>query len=89
MDLIEKADLLRRPERIEDFILACRADYQGRKGLEKRPYPQGDLLRKALTAVLAIRARDLPTEGLDGIQVGERLRSARVEAIAGISDPAG
>jgi tRNA nucleotidyltransferase (CCA-adding enzyme) len=89
MDLIEKADLLRRPDRAEEFILACRADFQGRKGREERPYPQGERLRNALNAALAIRARDIATEGLDGIQIGEKLRNARVEAIAGIEDPAG
>jgi len=89
MDLIEKADLLRQPDRAEEFILACRADFQGRKGREERPYPPGERLRNALNAALAIRARDIATEGLDGIQIGEKLRSARVEAIAGIEDPAG
>jgi tRNA nucleotidyltransferase (CCA-adding enzyme) len=89
MELIEKADLLRRPDRVEDFILSCKADFQGRKGLEDRPYPQGERLRKALKAALAIRARDIGTEGLDGIQIGEMLRSTRIDAIAGIEDPAG
>jgi len=89
MELIEKADLLRRPDQAEDFILACQADYQGRKGLEDRPYPQGERLRKALKIALAIRARDIAIEGLDGLQIGEKLRSARIGAIAGSEDPAG
>jgi tRNA nucleotidyltransferase (CCA-adding enzyme) len=89
MELIEKADLMRRPEQAGDFILSCQADYQGRKGLEDRPYPQGERLRNALKAALAIRAKDISTEGLDGIQIGEKLRNARIEAIAGSEDPAG
>jgi tRNA nucleotidyltransferase (CCA-adding enzyme) len=89
MELIEQADLLRRPELAEDFILACRADYQGRKGREDRPYPQGERLRNALKIALAIRARDIATEGLDGVQIGQKLRRARIEAIAGSEDPAG
>ena len=89
MKLIEDADLLRRPDRVKDFVRACEADYRGRKGLEDRPYPQADRLQAALKAVLAIRARDIQTEGLDGIQIGEKLRQARVEAIAGAADPAG
>lgn len=86
--LIEEADLLRRPERVKDFVLACQADYQGRKGLEQRPYPQAEYLSTALAAALTVRARDLDTEGLSGIQIGERLRKARIEAIAGIAGPA-
>lgn len=88
MKLIEDADLLRRPERVEGFVIACEADYRGRKGMTERSYPQGDRLRKALQAVLTIRARDLETGGLDGKQVGELLRQARIDAIAGIGDPA-
>ena len=89
MKLIEDADLLRRPDRVQDFVRACEADYRGRKGLDDRPYPQGDRLQAALRAVLAIRARDIGTEGLDGIEIGEKLRKARIEAIAGAADPAG
>lgn len=83
MELIERADLLRRPERLDDFVLACQADYQGREGREEKPYPQGDRLRRSLKSVLAVNARDIDTEGLDGVQIGERLRSARIGAIAG------
>jgi len=89
MKLIEDADLLRRPERVQDFVRACEADFRGREGLEDRPYPQGDRLQAALQAVLAIRARDIGTAGLDGVQIGEKLRKARIKAIAGIADPAG
>jgi tRNA nucleotidyltransferase (CCA-adding enzyme) len=89
MKLIEDADLLRRPERVQDFVRACEADFRGRKGLEDRPYPQGDRLQAALKAVLAIRARDIGTKDLDGVQIGEKLRKARIKAIAGAADPAG
>jgi tRNA nucleotidyltransferase (CCA-adding enzyme) len=89
MKLIEDADLLRRPDRVQDFVRACEADYRGRKGLDDRPYPQGDRLQAALRAVLAIRAKDIGTEGLDGIEIGEKLRKARIAAIAGAADPAG
>ncbi|MBT8046906.1 MAG: multifunctional CCA addition/repair protein [Xanthomonadales bacterium] len=88
LKLIEDADLLRRPERAGDFILACKADYQGRKGLEQRPYPQQEVLLAALHAALGVRGRDIRTEGLSGVQIGAELRKARIEAIAGIEGPA-
>jgi tRNA nucleotidyltransferase (CCA-adding enzyme) len=89
MKLIEEADLLRRPELVQDFVRACEADYRGRLGLEDRPYPQGERLQTALKAALAIRARDIGTEGLDGVQIGAKLRKARIKAIAGSASPAG
>jgi tRNA nucleotidyltransferase (CCA-adding enzyme) len=92
MRLIEDADLLRRPECLQGLLEACAADYRGREGREDRPYPQAGLLREALEAARMIQARDLEIEGLDGPAVGERLREARIEAIArvraGSGDPA-
>ncbi len=86
MKLMEAADLIRRPEEFEDFACACKADYLGRKGLEHRPYPQAERMRAALDAALSVRARDLATAGLDGAEVGRKLREARIRAIAGIAD---
>jgi tRNA nucleotidyltransferase (CCA-adding enzyme) len=88
MKLIEEADLLRRPAQTEYFLLACEADYRGRKGLQDRPYPQADLLRTALEAARAVRAADVPTSGLEGRQIGEKIREARVAAISDALSPA-
>ena len=88
LKLIEDADLLRRPERTDDFLLACEADYRGRKGLEDRPYPQAGRLRTALEAALAVRASAIATTGLEGKQIGEKIRKARLEAISDALDPA-
>ncbi len=89
MRLLEDADLLRRPEGLLDFSRACEADYRGRGGFEDRPYPQAAILAAALEAALSVRARDIDTEGLQGSQIGRRLREARIEAIAGSAGPAG
>lgn len=88
MRLLEDADALRRPGSLPQFLQACEADYRGRKGRENKKYPQADYLVKAQQAALAIQARDLDIQGLDGRQVGEKLRQARIQAIAGIEDPA-
>lgn len=94
MRLVEDADLLRRPDRLDDFLDACAADFRGRKGLEGRPYPQAGRVRAALEAAQAVQARDLDIEGLSGEQIGARLREARIAAIAAAikddsADPAG
>jgi len=80
--LLERLDAFRQPELLPDFIAACEADYRGRKGLEDRPYPQGDYLQRAYREAAGIRARDLDLKGLSGPQVGKRLAQARAEAIA-------
>jgi tRNA nucleotidyltransferase (CCA-adding enzyme) len=83
--LLEEADLLRRPEQFEPFVRACEADYRGRKGFEERPYPQARLLRAVLDAALQVRAVNLDIQGLEGPEIGEKLRRARIAAIAGIN----
>ena len=89
LKLLEEGDFLRRPDELEPFLHACEADYRGRAGRQDRPYPQAQRLQAALEAALAVRARDLDTEGLDGPAIGARLRSARIDAIAGTAGPAG
>ncbi len=92
--LIEEADFLRRPDQVEPFLQACEADYRGRKDFGERPYPQAKELETALQAARSIKVGQLDTEGLDGREIGSKLREARVEAIAtrlataGVADPA-
>lgn len=83
--LLEKLDVFRQPELLPGFVMACEADYRGRKGLQDRPYPQGKYLQRAYQASAHIRARDLDLKGISGPEVGERLRKARIEAIADLT----
>ena len=80
VDTFEAMDAFRKPQRIEQFVLACEADYRGRTGHEMRPYPQGEKFRNAFAA-----ARDIDTAalaaGASGPQVGARIREARIGAV--------
>ena len=83
--LIEAVDALRRPQRFEDFLLACEADARGRLGLEARPYPQADTLRAALAAARAVRSEDVTGRphgrAIEGRALGIRLREQRIQTI--------
>ncbi len=79
--LLQRLDVMRRPDRVEEFIQACECDSRGRLGLEDRPYPQADFLREAMTRVRAIRAASLSPD-IQGAEIGEALVAARIEAIA-------
>nr|WP_269465495.1 multifunctional CCA addition/repair protein [Steroidobacter denitrificans] len=81
LDLLENTDAFRRPARFEQFLLASEADARGRKGLEKRSYPQADYLRRAREAAAAIVLDAGAREGLKGPQIARRLRRARLEAL--------
>jgi tRNA nucleotidyltransferase (CCA-adding enzyme) len=87
MRLLENLDVFRNQDLLPDFLLACEADYRGRKGLQDRPYPQGAYLQKACLAANAILARDLDLQNVSGPAVGELLRQTRIEAISEVARP--
>jgi tRNA nucleotidyltransferase (CCA-adding enzyme) len=78
---LEALDALRRPQRFEDFLLACEADMRGRGGRENEPYPQAGLLRTALNAARSVTTEGLDVENMSGNAIAEVLRQRRVEAI--------
>lgn len=82
MELLERCDALRRPERVARIALACEADKRGRGGAQDTDYPQGPELVRLHAAACAVSARDLPhRQHLDGPKLGEAIRRARVAAI--------
>lgn len=81
VNLIEQLDGLRQPETFEEALIASEADARGRPGYEEMAYPQGDRLRMALQLMQSIKAADLLASGLQGPQLGEALKAARIEAI--------
>ncbi len=81
LKLLEGVDALRRPERFEQFLLACEADARGRKGMQSREYPQATYLRSALAAASAVDAGGLDLDKLSGEAIRDKLRDARIDAI--------
>ena len=81
LELLQRCDGFRRPERIAQMALACECDNRGRLGFEDSDYPQRATLLRLHAAALAINARDLAAEGLSGPAVGEALKRARINAI--------
>ncbi|WP_180023290.1 multifunctional CCA addition/repair protein [Acinetobacter sp. YH1901134] len=78
--LLQRMDVLRRPERVEAFVQACECDSRGRLGLEDRAYPQAKYVLDAMQVVRNIKASDLPSD-VKGPDIGEMLIQKRIEAI--------
>lgn len=81
LELLENLDAFRRPERLQQFVLACEADMRGRKGLEAQPYPQGEYLQRARAIAAAIKPDPVAIQGMSGEQIAEHLRRARIRAL--------
>ena len=80
-DLIARCDGFRQPLRIAELALVCEADKRGRLGLQESAYPQAERLLAAHRAAAAVDASQLDLTGLEGPQIGETLRRARIAAI--------
>ena len=83
--LLSGLDAFRRPERLEQFLLVCEADYRGRQGFHQCPYPQADDLRALYQAA---KAAVLPSEEneAEGWLRGEAIRRARVRQVSDVMD---
>ena len=79
--LLQRLDVLRRPERVEAFVQACECDARGRLGLEDREYPQAGYILDAIQTVRSIKASDLPSD-IKGPDIGEMLIQKRIDALA-------
>ncbi len=86
MRLLERCDAVRKPERFEEVLLACECDARGRLGFDESAYPQRTRLLAAQAAALAVQTAHVAAEAarlnLRGPQIGERIHTARVQAIA-------
>ena len=81
LKVLERADAFRRPERFEEFLIACEADARGRLGLEDREYDQVDYLRGAADAARSVDAGAI-AKAAAGQAVPEAIRRARIDALA-------
>ena len=82
LQLFEKLDAFRKPERLPQFLIVCAADKRGRLGMADNDYPQARYLTDLFHAALQPKAQPLLDAGLQGPQLGAALRKARLHAIA-------
>lgn len=86
MRLLEALDVLRRPETLFMFLIACEADSRGRAGFEDRNYPQADYLKDCAKAARSVNASALTALGYKGKTLGIELRKRRINAIRDIKN---
>lgn len=81
LELLNKMDAFRRPQRFSEFIAACSMDARGRSGLEDRPYPQASHLEAVATCARTVSPQPLLAKGFQGAALGQALQNARLKAI--------
>jgi tRNA nucleotidyltransferase (CCA-adding enzyme) len=81
LNTLQGVDAFRKPQRFQQFLVACEADARGRQGLEAQGYPQAILMQEVYQAAAAVSARPLVEQGLTGLVLAEALRRERLAAI--------
>lgn len=87
--LLERLDVMRKPERLADILLACTADHCSRPGFDTASYPQATLIRNAADAFRSVDAgaiaRGLADPGkTSGPTIARALQAARVSAVSAL-----
>lgn len=89
VQLLERCDAFRKPQRFADILLACECDARGRLGLSEQPYAQRQQLLAALTAAQSVPTHEVAAaaeaQGESGAKIGERVHAARVAAVAAVA----
>ena len=81
VELLERVDALRRPERFEQFLQACECDFRGRPGYQDRLFPAPAYLRQALQAAQGIDASAVARDADPG-RIRAAIFQARVDAVS-------
>jgi tRNA nucleotidyltransferase (CCA-adding enzyme) len=82
LDMFERIDIFRKPERLHPFLLACKADSLGRKGFEQHDYPQADFVEKCAVSLQQINTRRISEQFDDGKQIADAIRRERLQVLA-------
>jgi tRNA nucleotidyltransferase (CCA-adding enzyme) len=80
VELLERVDAFRRPERFEEFLKACECDFRGRPGYETNVYPPSAYLEQALAAARGVDAGAV-ARAVAADKIRDAVFRARVNAV--------
>lgn len=80
VELLERSDAFRRPDRFGEFLQACESDFRGRPGYEARDFPATQFLQQALAAARGVDAGAI-AQAVAPAQIRDAVFRARVAAV--------
>ncbi|MEZ9302575.1 multifunctional CCA addition/repair protein [Vibrio breoganii] len=79
--VLDSFDVWRKPAVLEQVLITCQADSQGRLGHESTPYPQRDYIKAAYQSAISVNVQQVIQGGFSGKEIREELNRRRVDAI--------
>lgn len=81
VNLLEKLDAFRKPERIKPWVMCCKCDFLGRKGFENRAFPRADYFLGIFSLCCTVTAKEFVEKGFKGKQISEEIHKHRVRLV--------
>lgn len=78
---LKSLDIIRKPERFEQFLLVCEADKRGRLGLEDRSYPEAEFMAKAATVIRNVDSAAVARATTDKSRIAEEITLVQMNSI--------
>ncbi|KJF94831.1 2', 3'-cyclic nucleotide 2'-phosphodiesterase [Photobacterium angustum] len=80
--IFDQIDAWRKPDRVAQLAMCCRADARGRTHFEQTPYQQADILQAVFKTALTVDVKAIVAAGFKGAEIREQLALKRSEAVA-------
>jgi len=81
LKMFNQLDVWRKPEKLDQLLIACISDHKGRKGHEDSLYPQKSIFEAAFKAAISINVQDVINDGFKGHHIRDELDRRRTQAI--------
>lgn len=82
----DRADAWRRPQRLQQLLDCCRADFHGRLGFADKEYPEPDYVAEAFAAAQAVPVAPIVDAGFTGEAIRQKLGRERQVAIRAVRE---
>jgi len=83
LKFLERLDAFRRPKRFENFLIACKADTQGRLGFNEHPYLEADFLKNVYEKCAVIDTKEI-IEKFKGEEIAKEIHKKRLKVIQNV-----
>jgi len=84
LELLERCDAFRRPERFDDLLALAECLQRGERGWGEAPYMPRVLLRRALAAATGVDSEEIAARS-EKADIAAKLRRARIAAIEALA----
>jgi tRNA nucleotidyltransferase (CCA-adding enzyme) len=82
LEILQKLDAFRRPQRFAQFLMACEADFRVRWGFSGQIYPPAKFFRETFKIANQVNVSKIIAAGFKGAAIQKELQRQRTQALA-------